>query len=320
MAFGARPSYARRMRSRTLAACAGALLAVGCGGGGPSASSTASRLSGIGDSIMQGYDAGCDRPFCGEQPDYSFAQGTQPAVSSVYSRYRALGLLAQGEQFVSASGAEMVSGALAQAQAVCALAQRPDRILLLLGGNDVCGRPSVADLVPVAAFRAALKSALDALGAPACGLPAGSWVHVLSVPRVDRLRAAGLAKDAISALPLCQPLWSAISICAIVTRETNQAVLAQIGAAIDVYNEALAAEVADADAAHGGPAGVRFTTDWKGPPATSPGTSVGSYFFGAADVSDIDCFHPSIEGQRKLACIAWETWELGSGDVASCVR
>lgn len=313
--------YDRRLRSRTLAACAGALLAVGCGGGAPPVSSTASRLSGIGDSIMQGYDAGgCGFSFCGEQPDYSFAQGTQPATSSVYSRYRALGLLAEGKQFVSASGAEMVNDALVQAQAACALAQKPDRILFLLGGNDVCNRASVADLYPVAAFRAALKSALDALGAPACGLPAGSWVHVLSVPRVDKLRAAGLAKDASSSLPVCQALWSAISICTIVTRETNEAVLAQIGAAIDAYNVALAAAVADADAAHGGPGGVRFTTDWKGPPATSPGTSVGSYVFGAADVSDIDCFHPSIEGQRKLACIAWETWELGSGDVASCLR
>jgi hypothetical protein len=129
-------------------------------------------------------------------------------------------------------------------------------------------------------------------------------------------RAAGLAKNAT----YCQLVWSAAGICGIVTQQPEATVLDQIGAAIDAYNDALAAEVTDADAAHGGPAGVRFTTDWKGAPATSPGTSVGSYFFGAADVSDVDCFHPSIEGQRKLACIAWETWELGSGDVASCLR
>ena len=266
---------------------------------------------------MQGYDAAdCGLPFCGEQPDYSFAQGTQPAVSSVYSRYRALGLLAQGEEFVSASGSEMVSDALAQAQAVCAQAQPPDRIILLLGGNDVCGRGTVNDLYPVDTYRAALKAALDTLGAPACGLPAGSWVHVLSMPRVDRLRDAGLARDA----PYCSVVWGLASICSIVTQETQEAVLDQIGAVIDAYNGGLAEEVAAADAAYGGLGGVRFTTDWKGPPATSPNTSVGTYFFVAADVSGIDCFHPSIEGQRRLACIAWETWEFGGRNVGACVQ
>jgi lysophospholipase L1-like esterase len=272
------------------------------------------KLSGIGDSIMQGYDAGgCGLPFCGEQPEYSFGQGTQPAVNSVYSRYRALGLLSGGEEFVSASGSEMVSDAQAQAQAVCALAQRPDRIVLLLGGNDVCNRASFADLYPPSTFRAALKAALVTLGAPACGLPAGSWVHVLSMSRVDRLRAAGLAKDAL----YCEAVWSAVGICPIVTQETQSSVLDQIGAAIDAYNTGIAIEVAAADLAHGGPAGVRFTTDWVG---TTPGTSVGTYSFGAADVSDIDCFHPSIEGQRRLACIAWETWEFGSRNVGACVQ
>lgn len=296
-------------------AAALATLALACGGsppppGGP----PAFELSGIGDSIMQGYDAGgCGLPYCGEEPDYSFAQGTQQTVSSVYSRYRALGLLAGGERFVSASGAEMVKDALAQAEAICALVPRPDRIVLLLGGNDVCNRTSLADMYPVATFSAALRSALDALGAPACGLPAGSWVHVLSMPRVDQLRAAGLEKNAL----YCQAVWSAANICSIVTQETQQSVLDQIGAVIDAYNGGIADEVAAADAAHGGLAGVHFTTDWVG---TAPDTSVGSYFFGAADVSDIDCFHPSIQGQRRLACIAWETWELGSRDVAACVR
>ncbi len=309
-------SRANRSRQGALALAA---LALACGGAPPpSGGPSAFELSGIGDSIMQGYDAGgCGNPFfCGEQPDYSFAQGTQAAVDSLYSRYRALGLLAGGEQFVSASGSEMVKDALAQAQAVCALAQRPDRIVLLLGGNDVCNRTSLATMYPPATFRAALKAALDALAAPACGLPAGSWVHVLSMPRVDQLRAAGLVKDAI----YCEAVWISANICPIVTRETQQAVLDQIGAAIDAYNGGIADEVAAADAAYGGLGGVRFTTDWKGPPATNPDTSVGTYFFGAADVSDIDCFHPSIQGQHRLACIAWETWELGSGNVAACLQ
>ena len=297
-------------------AAAVAALALACGGSPepPPAAPPATKLSGIGDSIMQGFDAvGCGFPYCGEQPDYSFAQGTQPAVNSLYSRYRALGLLAQGEAFVSASGSEMVTDALAQAQAICAMVPRPDRIVLLLGGNDVCGRASLAEMYPLATFRAALQQALDTLGAPACGLPAGSRVHVLSMPRVDYLRAAGLAQNDV----WCPLVWDAAGICSIVTQETQQSVLDQIGAAIDAYNAGIALEVAAADSAHGGLAGVHFTTDWVG---TAANTSIGTYHFAAADVSDIDCFHPSAEGQRRLACIAWETWELGSRNVAACVQ
>lgn len=159
---------------------------------------------------------------------------------------------------VSVSGAQMVGGAdsaAVQAGRICQQAVKPDRIVLLLGANDVCNRSTVADLYPVDTFRAALKAALDAL--------------------------------------------------------------AQIGARIDAYNHALAAEVADADAAHGGLAGVRFTTDWVG---TAPGTSAGTHAFGPADVSDVDCFHPSVTAQRRLACIAWETWELGDRNVAACLQ
>ena len=141
-------------------AAALATLALACGGSpAPPGGSPAFKVSGIGDSIMQGYDAGgCGLLFCGEQPDYSFAQGTQLATNSVYSRYRALGLLPQGEQFVSVSGAEMVNDAKRQAEAVCALAQRPDRIVLLLGGNDVCNRTSLATMYPVARISAGFSA------------------------------------------------------------------------------------------------------------------------------------------------------------------
>ncbi len=305
---------------RALATAAAlAALTLACGGspaqppGGP----PALKLSGIGDSMMQGANTSVSAP--GEQPQYSFAQGTSPSVNSIFSRYQALGLLAGGKEFVSVSGAQMVGGtsnAAVQAGRICQQAVKPDRIVLLLGANDVCNRPTVADLYPVDTFRAALKGALDALSAPACGLPAGTRVHVLSVPRIDGLRAAGLAKDAAGAA-WCLLVWSSFGICSIITQETDPAVLAQVGARIDAYNDALAAEVAAADAAHGGLAGVHFTTDWVG---TTPNTSAGTYAFGPSDVSDLDCFHPSVAAQRKLACIAWETWELGGRNVAACLQ
>lgn len=314
--------HRRRCRQpwRALLPAGLAALALACGspspqpGGPPPAGSGAFKLSGIGDSMMQGSNSSA----LGDQPGNSFAQGTSSLVNSVYSRYQALGLLAGGEQFVSVSGAQMVGGttsAVVQAGRICQQAVKPDRIVLLLGANDVCNRATVADLYTVDVFRAALKAALDALGAPACGLPAGTRVHVLSVPRVDLLRAAGLAKDA-AGVAWCLFTWSTFGICSIVTQQTDPTILAQVGARIDAYNAGIALEVAAADAAHGGLAGVHFTTDWVG---TTSNTSVGTYAFGPADVSDVDCFHPSVTAQRKLACIAWETWELGSRNVAACV-
>ena len=300
-------------------ACGGDVLRQN-GGGGGGGGTPATKLSGMGDSIMQGFDASVVGGFGADQPSFSFAQGTDTGVNSIYSRYLARGLPAGAKEFASKSGAEMVNNALAQAQAICAMVAKPDRIVILLGGNDVCNRTNVGALYPVATFRSALKAALDTLAAPACGLRAGSWVHVLSMPRVDELRAAGLAKDAGNGSTQCRTLYNAANVCTIVTRETNQVVLDQIGQRIDDYNDGLALEVAAADAASGGLAGVHFTTDWKGPMATNPGTSVGSYTFVAGDLSDIDCFHPSTAGQRRLACIAWETWEHGTGNVAACLQ
>ncbi len=296
------------------------LLAAGCGGStgkGNVKQTPATMLSGIGDSIMQGADV----VIFGDNPAYSFAQGTDPGVNSIYSRYLALGLPINAKEFASKSGAQMVNDALTQAQAICAMALKPDRIVIELGGNDVCGRSSVAALYPVATYQGALKSALDTLAAPACGLRTGSWVHVLSMPRVDQLQAAGLAKDAANGNHYCRDTaWPFSGFCKIVTTAPDQATLTQIGQRIDEYNVALAQEVAAADAANGGLAGIHFTTDWKGPISSNPGTSVGTYTFGAADISDLDCFHPSATGQKRLACIAWETWEHGTGNVAACVR
>ena len=38
------------------------------------------------------------------------------------------------------------------------------------------------------------------------------------------------------------------------------------------------------------------------------------------DINGADCFHPYSSGQRKLACVAWETGEFGvAANVPSCV-
>lgn len=273
------------------------------------AAATPQKLAGIGDSITQAFAA---NGWPGDHPEYSYGQGTESETNSVYLRYRKKNP-ALTKEFVSVSGAEMVGGsnnAAAQARRICAQSKKPDRVLIELGGNDVCNRDkgSAADaasnLYAVATYRNALKAALDVLGG--C-LASGSEVQVLSVPRVDYLHEAGNAKSST----YCNVVWSVASVCRVVTGESDAARRRQIGARIDQYNDGLKAEV---DAARLRHAGVTFRTDWRGSLSTNPKSSIGAYQFNKDDIDGFDCFHPyKSTGQKKLACAAWESGEFASG-------
>jgi hypothetical protein len=264
------------------------------------AAAQAQKLSGIGDSISQGYNANCPSWFfCGEQPSYSFGQGTSSIVNSLYLR----GGFPQ-KQFVSVSGAEMVGGsnnAAAQASRICAQATRPTDVVLELGGNDVCNRGGVSSMYSVTTWGNALQAAIDTL-APC--LPAGARVHVLSMPRVDFLYDAGNQAGCGIKWYLAA-LFGARVTCQIVTT-TSPATRAQVGARIDQYNEEIRARVEAARVLH---RGIRWSTDWRGSRAQGfTDTSVGTYRFSGGDVAPADCFHPYRTGQCKLACIGHKTW------------
>lgn len=302
-----------RFAAAVLAACA-----LACGGGGSSgpghqpSAEEAGKLAGIGDSIMQGLHSGCGGQYVIglDQPACSFAQGTDAGVFSLRSRYQAVSGLAGGAEFASFSGAEMITDALPQATAVCEQATKPDRIVILLGANDLCNAADVASLPSAEAFGAALAAALDRLAG--CGLPSGSRVHVLSIPRVEFLRQAGLAKDAAAGNHYCENLWSSFDVCSVVTQGTD-ADRAAVGARTLELDDRIRAEVDAANLAHAS-SGILFTTDWDGADGTP---SLGTTALGPGDLSDLDCFHPSARGQGKLACVAWESWE-GLGKTASC--
>lgn len=267
------------------------------------------KLSGMGDSISQGFSAN-NLPF--DHPDLAFGQGTDAGVNSLYTRYKAK-FPAMTKEFVSVTGAQMVGGsnnAAAQASRICAQAVKPNRVVIELGGNDVCNRSkgsatdATSNMLSVTTYRNGLKAALDLLGG--C-LPTGSQVLVLSMPRVDYLYEAGNAKSVF----LCNAVWGLAGICRIVTAESDAGRRRQIGARVDQYNDGLKEEVLAADARYAGK--VDFVTDWQGSLTTSPNTSVGSYQFKSDEISTVDCFHPhKTSGQRKLACAAWEASEYGS--------
>lgn len=274
------------------------------------------KLSGIGDSISQGWGA---NNWPGEHPEYGFGQGTDAKVNSLYLRYKAKNA-AMTKEFVSESGAEMVGGknnAAGQAARICAMAQKPNRVVLELGGNDVCSRDkgsssdATSNLYSVTTYRNALKAALDLLGG--C-LPSGSQVQVLSMPRVDFLYEAGNARNVLT----CNLVWSTAGVCRVVTGESSATRRAAIGARVDQYNEGLRAEVDAAATKYSGK--VSFITDWRG--SATANSSVGTYHFGKDDIDGFDCFHPAKDtGQRKLACAAWEAAEYGSlANVPTCLK
>lgn len=277
------------------------------------------KQANAGDSISQGFGA-AGVPF--DDTARSWVLGTDPAVASMYLRYAALipGFQQEGE---SVSGAEMVGGEdnfPAQASRICAQSPLPSRVEVLLGGNDVCNRArsstsdATANLYSVTTFTNALRAGLDQL---AVCLPPRAVVEVLSVPRVDYLYDAGRAKS----LWCSWGIWPLAGICRIVTAESSGTRRASLGRRIDAYNDALAAEVAAYAANVGGrnPRAIGFVTDWVGSSATGhPNTSVGTYVFTKDDINGVDCFHPNVRGQSRIACVAWGKSTEGAGITPAC--
>jgi len=277
------------------------------------------KQSNAGDSMSQ---AAFADGWPGEYPELSWVQGTSGDVYSIFLRYREL-VPSFTQQPESVSGAEMVGGSnsfAAQAGRICAQEEKPRHVSVLLGANDVCNRPrssssdATANMYSLETWVNALRAGLDQLAA--C-LPPGATVHVLSFPRVDYLYQAGRAKGF-----WCNyVVWPSAGICRIVTEETNASRRARIGARINEYNEATRAEVQlyDSNADGRNPRGVRFVSDWQGSIEDGYGnTSIGTYIFGASDINGTDCFHPSTQAQRKLACMAWASNPDGSGAVRDC--
>jgi hypothetical protein len=269
------------------------------------------KLSGIGDSIMQGFDAApCGAAICFDEPENSFAQGTSSDVNSLYLRFEKPGL-----EFASVSGAGMVSGSInaaAQASRICKQAVRPNRIVVLIGANDICNASSI-DAVPTAEqFGTALSETLSVLTSDRCALTKGTSIHILSVPRLDLLRSSGLAKTGVA----CAKIWSAFGICTPATDSPSDETLQLIATTIDGYNQVILDTVTSMQANTDPGRELSFSTDYVD---TTANSSFGTYAFVPDDLSDLDCFHPSIQGQRKLACLAWESWQ-GTGSSADCLQ
>ncbi|CAM5534119.1 SGNH/GDSL hydrolase family protein [Streptomyces glaucescens] len=289
----------RRHRSRAVLAgvTAAAVLGVaGCdavGGDAPGPSGSQSRratpsptpawdtsprsVAAVGDSITRGFDACTVLSDC---PEASWATGSSPEVDSLAVRLLGRGRAASHSWNYAVTGARMadLSGQMARAAA-----RRPELVTVMAGANDAC-RASADAMTPVADFRADFTEALRTLRRTA----PRAQVYVASVPDLKRLwsegRTSALGKR-VWELGICPSMLDdadALDAAAQSRRSTVQK-------RVEAYNEVLG-EVCAKDRY------CRFD-----------GGAVYAYRFGAAQLSPWDWFHPSVDGQARLAEIAYRT-------------
>ncbi|MFD7979228.1 SGNH/GDSL hydrolase family protein [Streptomyces sp. NPDC059071] len=281
----------RRFRAAAAAVallCATAGLA-GCSGGGrveaaapkprpaptPVWNASPGSLAAVGDSVTRAFDACTVLADC---PEVSWATGTDAAVNSLALRLLGPEKVAGRSSNLARSGARMAD---LPDQMAAAAAERPELVTVMMGGNDAC-RDRVTEMTPVEDFRASFTTALARLRA---GAPKAQ-VYVSSVPDLRRLWETGRVS------PMGRQVWK-LGICGSMLADAED-----LGAAAEerrtrvrdrvvAYNEVLR-EVCAKDA--------RCRYD---------GGAVFGFAFGQDQLSPWDFFHPSRNGQARLAEIAY---------------
>lgn len=240
----------------------------------PAWDSSPASLAAVGDSITRGFDA------CGiltDCPDVSWATGSSAQVDSLAVRLLGKARAAERSWNYAVSGARMADLSAQMSQA----ASRAALVTVMVGANDAC-RDSTAAMTPVADFRSGFEDALSVLREKA----PKAQVYVASVPNLKRLWSQGRTN------PMGKQVWK-LGVCpsmladadALDTAATERRNTVQ--ERVEEYNAVLK-QVCGKDA-H-----CRYD-----------GGAVYDYRFGTDQLSHWDWFHPSVNGQARLAEIAY---------------
>ena len=234
-------------------------------------------VAAVGDSITRGFDA-CD--VLSDCPEASWATGVSPEVDSLAVRLLGRTGAARRSWNYAVTGARMadLTGQMAQA-----VRRKPQLVTVMVGANDAC-RSTPSAMTSVSAFRADFEDSLRSLRK---ALPKAQ-VFVASVPNLKRLWSEGrnspMGKQ-VWKLGICPSMLGdadALDSAAALRRDTVQK-------RVEDYNKVLE-EVCAED--------KRCRHD---------GGAVYDYRFGTAQLSRWDYFHPSVNGQARLAEIAYRT-------------
>ncbi|MEU2437014.1 SGNH/GDSL hydrolase family protein [Streptomyces rubradiris] len=279
-----------RVRAALAVVAATVLGVSGCqgGDGSPAAEGTKARaarpplwdtspdsVAAVGDSITRGFDACTVLSDC---PEASWATGSDAAVESLAVRLLGVTGAAERSWNYAVTGARMADLPGQMAQAV---ARRPELVTVMAGGNDAC-RTTASAMTPVTEFRADFEEAMRTLRS---ALPK-TQVYVSSVPNLMRLWSEGrtnvLGKQ-VWKLGICPSMLGDaddLTSAATLRRESVQRRVVE-------YNKVLR-EVCAKDRR------CRFD-----------GGAVYDFRFGTDQLSHWDWFHPSKDGQARLAEIAY---------------
>ncbi|MFF7973440.1 SGNH/GDSL hydrolase family protein [Streptomyces sp. NPDC007905] len=234
-------------------------------------------IAAVGDSITRGFDACAVLSDC---PEVSWATGSDAKVDSLAVRLLGVRGAAERSWNYAVTGARMSD---LPEQMAHAAARDPQLVTVMIGANDAC-RSSASAMTPVADFRAGFEESLATLRA---ALPK-TQVYVASVPNLKRLWSQGrtnpLGKQ-VWKLGLCPSMLGGaddLTRAAVVRRETVQR-------RVEDYNKVLK-DVCAKDR-H-----CRFDRN-----------AVFDYRFDTEQLSPWDWFHPSRNGQARLAEIAFRT-------------
>lgn len=232
-------------------------------------------VAAVGDSITRGFDACSVLSDC---PKVSWATGTDKKVDSLALRLLGPDKVGRRSWNHAVTGARMAD---LPKQMTRAAAHRPDLVTVLAGANDAC-RSTVDAMTPVDGFRASFRKALDALHKAS----PRSEVFVASIPDLKRLWSQGRGN------PLGTQIWK-LGICpsmlggAASSDKKAEERRRKVDARVRAYNEVLTDECE------------------KDRLCRSDGGAVFKYRFGAKQLSHWDWFHPSVDGQARIARIAY---------------
>ncbi|MEU6816911.1 SGNH/GDSL hydrolase family protein [Streptomyces sp. NPDC046860] len=232
-------------------------------------------IAAVGDSITRGFDA-CQ--VLSDCPGVSWATGGDASVDSLAVRLLGRRGAAERGWNYAETGARMAD---LPDQLARAVTRRPELVTVMVGANDAC-RSSVSAMTPVADFRADFERSMATLRAR---LPR-TQVYVASVPNLLRLWSQGRAD------PLGKEVWK-LGICPSMLRGADDLTAAatvrrqEVQRRVEAYNTVLAEVCA------------------KDERCRSDGNAVFDYRFGTGQLSRWDWFHPSRDGQARLAEIAY---------------
>ncbi|OLZ69461.1 hypothetical protein AV521_18265 [Streptomyces sp. IMTB 2501] len=234
-------------------------------------------IAAVGDSITRGFDACTVLSDC---PEVSWATGSDAKVDSLAVRLLGVAGAAERSWNYAETGARVADLPEQMSQAA---ARDPELVTVMVGANDAC-RSSARAMTSVADFRADFEEALRTLRAAR----PKTQVYVASVPNLKRLWSEGRTN------PLGKQVWK-LGICPSMLSDaddlTSAAVVRRdrVQQRVMEYNKVLK-EVCAKDRR------CRFD-----------GGAVYDYSFGTDQLSHWDWFHPSKDGQARLAAIAYRT-------------